>query len=71
MAGERLSKKKVYARLRAQGHKPTDIYSHGVTTHRWWRAPWGEPFPVPDDDETCGTIDLLIILADLEKTKPK
>lgn len=70
MAGEVLSKRRLYALLKAAGHKPLNEYSHGVNTHRWWKTPWGEPFSVPDDDETCGMHDLAFILQQVEKTKP-
>lgn len=70
MAGILLSKRRIYAHLRSLGHKPTSNFTTGFVVHRFWRAPWGYQFPVPDQDYVCATWDLQTILADLEKTRP-
>ena len=71
MAGILLSKRKIYAYLKSQGHEATKSYTTGFVVHRFWKTPWGYHFPVPDVDYFCATWDLQTILADIEKTRPK
>jgi hypothetical protein len=58
-----LGKGSVYRLLEAERFKPLDEYAFGNTKHRYWLAPNGEKFAVPDEDECCDPEILASIIA--------
>lgn len=70
-AGILLTLDKVHEHLKSKGFEPTETMLRGHTgRYRYWKAPWGHHFAVPDEDYKCPTWVLEDIVTDAEATRP-